>query len=208
MTENQQIQTQLLADLQGVCVRLGRAPAGSEFPKFGLKSVTYYRYQFGSVEEALKQIGFRPNPSGVRFDSGQHGPLSRYTKRQIVNHLKRVAAKVGRTPTQRDLVEHGPPYPRTIAKYFDGKLSEAMKHSGLEARRGPRDRAYTDDELIDHIRKLEWKLGRRPTFSDLKDAGPPVVHTYIRRYGSFDNAMLAAGYVIRRPKERVNEQSV
>lgn len=210
MTSVAQVQNQLLTDLQAVCTRLERAPAASEFSKFGLRSASHYRYHFGSITEALKLIGMRANKTGVRVgDNLQYGPAPKYTRRVAINHVRRIAKELGRTPTQKDLLVHAPPYPHTLVKQFDGKLSKLMEAAGLEARRGPRDRAYTEQQLVDHLRQLEWKLGRKPTFTDVKKSGPPNVHTGLRYFGSFEKWLLAAGYPIRRaaPRGGIHEQN-
>jgi hypothetical protein len=199
MNSVQEIQTQLLTDLQAVCARIGRAPTGAEFTKFGLRPASFYRYQFGSITEALKLIGVRGNKTGVRIARNtQFGPPPKYTRRVAINHVRRIAKELGRTPTQKDLLVHAPPYPHTLVKQFDGKLFNLMKAAGLEARRGPRERGYTEQQLVDHLRQLEWKLGRKPTFTDVKKSGPPNVHTGLRYFGSFEKWLLAAGYPIRR----------
>lgn len=199
MSSVAEVQNQLLTDLHSVCARLQRSPAGSEFDKFGLRSASFYRYHFGSITEALKLIGMRANRTGVRVgDNPQYGPPPKYTRRVAINHVRRIAKQLGRTPTQKDLLAHAPPYPHTLVKQFDGKLSKLMEAAGLEARRGPRERAYTEDQLVDHLKQLEWKLGRKPTFMDVKKNGPPNIHIGLRYFGSFDKWLLAAGYPVRR----------
>lgn len=194
------VQNDLLKQLQEVCTRLGRAPTRAEHKTSGLRSQSWYRYHFVTMESALKQIGYSPNRSGHRKRKERSGPPPRYTKGRIIRHVKRVAELVKRTPTQNDLLDHGPPYPGTIVKYFDGKMSEAMKAAGLEPRRSPREKGYTEAQLIDHLRNIEWELGRKPTFMDVKAKGYPTPQTYIRHFGSFSDAMLAAGYTLRRPR--------
>lgn len=191
-------QNGLLSSLQEVCIRLGRAPTRAEHKVHGLRSQSWYRYHFITMESALKQVGYSPNKSGHRKRKERSGPLPRYSRGKILRHVRKVAELVQRTPTQNDLLDHGPPYPGTIVKYFDGKLAEAMKAAGLTPRRSPREKGYTEEQLIDHLRKLEWDLGRRPTFMDVKKHGHPTPHTYIRYFGSFHDALLAAGYSIRR----------
>jgi hypothetical protein len=201
-------QNELLSKLQEVCVRLGRAPTRAEHKTLGLKSQSWYRYHFITMEAALKEIGFSPNKSGLRKRFTRTGPLPRYTRGRLIRHIRKIATLVGRTPTQNDLIDHGPPYPGTIVKYFDGKLSEAMKAAGFEPRRGPKEKGYTEEQLLDHLRKLEWELGRKPTFMDVKKQGRPTPQTYIRYFGSFPNALLAAGYSLRRAKAQVNDGSL
>lgn len=193
-------QNELLRKLQDVCTRLGRAPTRAEHKPFGLMSQSWYRYHFVTMESALSQIGFTPNKTGIRKRRERNGPPPHYSKARIINHIKRVAALVQRTPTQNDLVDHGPPYPTTIVKYFDGKMRVAMQAAGLEPRRGPREKGYSEEQLLDHLKALEWELGRRPTFEDVKKKGYPTPQTYIRHFGSFNDALLAAGYSLRRAR--------
>lgn len=193
-------QKELLSKLQEVCIRLGRAPTRAEHKPCGLMSQSWYRYHFITMEAALKEVGFAPNRTGIRRRKERNGPRPHYTKAQIIKHIKRVAELVQRTPTQRDLVHHGPPYPSTIIKYFHGTMGEAMRAAGLEPRQGPRVKGYNDEQLLDHLKAMEWELGRRPTFDDVKRNGYPTPQTYIRHFGSFNDALLAAGYSLRRAR--------
>lgn len=53
---------------------------------------------------------------------------------------------------------------------------------------------YTDDELLEIIRKLNKSLGREPQTSDLeKDKNLPTRETYRKRFGGFLNAKKLAG---------------
>jgi hypothetical protein len=193
-------QNDLLRKLQDVCTRLGRAPTRAEHKPFGLMSQSWYRYHFVTMELALKEIGVTPNRTGIRRRKERSGPPPHYSKARIIKHIQSVAELVKRTPTQVDLVDHGPPYPTTIIKYFNDNLGEAMKAAGLERRRGPREKGYTEEQLLDHLKALEWELGHKPTFGDVKRKGYPSPHTYLRHFGSFNNALLAAGYTIRRAR--------
>lgn len=65
---------------------------------------------------------------------------------------------------------------------------------------------YSDEELLDALRDLGDELGERPAASDLREReGLPSVQTYRRRFGSWSNALEAAGY---RPDPLTDEQCI
>lgn len=54
---------------------------------------------------------------------------------------------------------------------------------------------YTDDELLDSIRDLGEELGKRPAARDVRERDDlPSVQTYSHRFGSWSEALEAAGY--------------
>jgi len=62
----------------------------------------------------------------------------------------------------------------------------------------PRDPKYSEDELLDEIKRLARKLGRTPTMSDMEDYGKYSSATYKYRFEGWSAAVDAAGL---RPNE-------
>ncbi|QLH78274.1 HNH endonuclease [Halosimplex rubrum] len=52
---------------------------------------------------------------------------------------------------------------------------------------------YSNDELLNRLRKFAEKLGRPPSQSEMDDSGPHASKTYGNRFGSWNNALQAAG---------------
>lgn len=71
--------------------------------------------------ERLKKMGFKiPKAAGYR----------RFTKEELLNDLKRVADKLGKTPTNLELYAHGNYAHVTYYHYF-GSMRKAQKEAGL-----------------------------------------------------------------------------
>ncbi|WP_430506203.1 homing endonuclease associated repeat-containing protein [Haloparvum sp. PAK95] len=52
---------------------------------------------------------------------------------------------------------------------------------------------YSDDELLNRLQKFAEELGRPPSQSEMDDSGPHASKTYGDRFGSWNNALEAAG---------------
>jgi hypothetical protein len=97
---------------------------------------------------------------GIRFESSKRKerkfcsrdcvplPKRHYTKEQLVEAMQTLARKVGRTPTQKDILAHSPPQFSTFVRYF-GTIQKAQEAAGLvpnkrggpKGPRGPRKRS-------------------------------------------------------------------
>jgi len=67
----------------------------------------------------------------------------------------------------------------------------------------PRTPKYTDEELLDEIKRLAKDLGRYPPLKrDMNDHGKHGAKTYQDRWGSWNNAVMAAGF---EPRSRGTE---
>ena len=52
---------------------------------------------------------------------------------------------------------------------------------------------YSDDELLNRLQKFAEELGRPPSQNEMDDTGPHASKTYGNRFGSWNNALEAAG---------------
>jgi len=52
---------------------------------------------------------------------------------------------------------------------------------------------YSDDELLNRLQKFAEELGRPPSQSEMDDSGPHASKTYGNRFGSWNDALEAAG---------------
>jgi hypothetical protein len=180
--------------------RLGRTPAMSEAAKYGLPTESTYRARFGSWTTALRRAGLKPNPPHrYRRDIKRRrpGPKRKWTKPKIIAALQALARQLRRTPTQRDLLAHGPPYIQTVADKF-GSLREAQVAAGLLPNKSRAELKWTDQEMLDQLRRLHKKLGRRPGRTDVNHYGPPSYSAICKRFGNYRGACLAAGFKWRR----------
>jgi Homing endonuclease associated repeat len=126
--------------------------------------------------------------------------VPRYSDAQILDELAGCAERLGRSPTMREF--SGDPrvrmHPQTVVARF-GTWNAAKRRAGLIPRR-----FATRDELLAQLRELGNELGRTPTGRDLDERRErcPSKSLYWHRFGSFTNALRAAGFDVPRRDER------
>src|SRR6185437_11196197 len=120
--------------------------------------------------------------------------LVEYTPEAIIEEIKRVAAKLGKTCLRAtDLDTHGRVHYHMVVKHF-GSLRAALDAAGL---RSSRFVNASDEELLALLvglwTKTQVELGRRPRTGDVVKYGLPVAAvTITKRFGSWKKALLAA----------------
>ena len=124
--------------------------------------------------------------------------LSNYHEVEIVSELRRVASLLKKTTLSRkDIDTHGRMSSATVIKKF-GSLRKALQAAGLKPTRFMKS---TDDELLAMVVEL-WTLtleryGRSPFRNELRLFGFPVSgDTYLRRFGSWNAALLRAAKTV------------
>ncbi|MBQ5812245.1 hypothetical protein IIW29_01555 [Candidatus Saccharibacteria bacterium] len=118
--------------------------------------------------------------------SGVWDDYRKRERKKIVTIIVNLRKKLGRTPTMRDA---GMPRSRTINEFF-GSYNEALKMAGLK----PNHQEYTKQELIRQLKLKNREIGRIPTAADFNnDPGMASAQTFRKRFGTFENALKAAG---------------
>lgn len=113
-----------------------------------------------------------------------------YTDAELIEDIRAVAAEVGEKPTLNDYREHGAAAVKTIYRHF-GSWQAALESAGYEPREP--DSEVTDEELLSELERVGDELGDRPTANDMRNHGAYWVSTYRRAFGSWNNALEAAG---------------
>lgn len=128
----------------------------------------------------------------------------RHSDEEILEQLAFVAKEIGRTPTSFDIsMASGFGYivsSRTIYLRF-GSLRNAQKLAGLTPNNPPArvyKKKYSDEQLIDQLKKFGKYLGRTPTLEDIdyNDFQCELASsaTFAGRFGSFSKAIELAGF--------------
>lgn len=177
---------ELLDHIRNLADKLGKVPTQVEMRDYGDRHPQTYHYRFGSWNNAIEQAGLDPHTSR---SSGE----SSYTDEDLLTHIRELADELGRAPTMREMDDaDGRPAPVTFSDRF-GSWNEAIEQADFAPQpRGPR-RIYSDEELLDHICEFADNLGRTPKYKEMQKAGPPSVDTMQRRFGSWNEAVEAAG---------------
>ena len=118
---------------------------------------------------------------------------------QLLEKIKEVAEKMGKTPTKREFIEEtgGQRYYHLIRVTFGG-WPQALKMLGMSQREnkgnlGKRYHLYSREELIEYL-QIFWQENQKiPTGTDCRRGLLPSQDAYYRAFGSFPNARSAAG---------------
>jgi hypothetical protein len=111
----------------------------------------------------------------------------KYNKEELIAQLKALGRKLGRKPTDREINTASKlgecASATTFARMF-GSLPQAYRAAGFE---NLKPRSYTDTEIELALKRLSRKLGRMPTFHEIRRASIrgecPSPGTIVRRIG-------------------------
>jgi hypothetical protein len=130
----------------------------------------------------------------------QRGLRRRYSNDEILAELRACAARLGRSPTMRELAadERARIHPQTVVARF-GSWNAAKRQAGLSPRR-----FAAREELLEQLRMLGEELGRQPMGRDLeaRRGRAPSKSLLWHTFGSLSNALREAGYDVPTSEER------
>ena len=108
----------------------------------------------------------------------------------LIAELQRLADELGHTPSKNEMAAHGA-HTHGIYQHRFGSWNEAINAAGLEPNnRGGRIAA---DALLDELRRLADELGKTPSHYDMAVHGAYAKGTYQDHFGSWNEAIKAAG---------------
>jgi hypothetical protein len=164
---------QILAELRACADRLGRSPTMKEFA--GDAETTVHPQtvieHFGSWNNAKRRAGLLPR----RFA----------TRQELLEALRGLGERLGRTPTARDLDAHRGEVPsKSLYWHTFGSLRAALREAGFSV--------PTGEERLEHAVERGVDLARRlrhlPRFADWADArrADPTLPTEWQVYRLFE----------------------
>lgn len=163
--------------LQRLATELGHSPTMSDMDEKGRYTRKAYITEFGTWNDALREAGLEINkPSTV-------------SKAEVVEAIQSLSEKLIHPPTVEEMNEYGQYSRKAASKHF-GSWNNALRSVGFE----PHHEEIPREELLEEIHRLAEKLGRAPFLSDLKSDGQYSLRGYIRRFGSWNEAITTAGY--------------
>lgn len=186
----------LIEEIQRITKELGKSPTRRDVDALSAQgqtasSATYIR-RFGSFNEALRQAGLTTNKDTADIKSDE----------TLLSDLKGLASTLGKTPTLRDVNEFSQT-DRSIASATTyirrfGSFNDALIKAGLDPSREAL-LSKSDEELLEELRLLAIRLGKIPSKRELDNFGKNTngtgSSTYIRRFGSYSNAVRMAGLI-------------
>ena len=115
----------------------------------------------------------------------------RYTDAELLDGIRELAGELGRQPTLAEYRERGPHGTTTLFERF-GSWRGAVAVAGFDPCDPTSEMTVAD--LVAELRRLGTQKGRRPTAAEMDAEGAYAVATYRRRFGTWSNALEAAGY--------------
>lgn len=135
-----------------------------------------------------------------------------YSEEELLEWLQKLGEE-GRPPMQTDLHdEPDAPHRETYRRRFDS-WEQALEKAGFspEAAEGRTKRddgtVYTDEELLDELRDFADELGRAPRWVEIRERSDISASTFSRRFGTFNDALRAAGLSVTKPHDGATEYS-
>jgi len=219
--KNNYTKQELLESLEKFYEENSRIPSTRDLrnnPKY--PNFISFNRQFGNLENALKLLGLenrnncdicggpltKPtriyNENGGRTGKWQCNKCymknyeyksKRYTDEELINYLKKFYEEKGRVPVRRDFINSSE-YPnyQNYTAHFE-TWNSALKTAGLKVY-DPFEKNYTDEQLLDELRRFKREEGRSPGQMDFNNNPEyPGFVTYQRRFGTWNAAIKLAG---------------
>jgi hypothetical protein len=111
-----------------------------------------------------------------------------WTKEENENELRRVAKKLGHTPTTDEFSKYGSLNTSPVINRF-GSWNKALIAAGLKLNH---EMSISKARCLTELCRIEKELGRAPTCKEFKET-TVAASTVIRRFGSWNKALVAAG---------------
>ena len=179
---------ELAAELRRAAAVLGNTPSKEELRLMdGFPNPDTYWKRYGSWGEAVRRAGLPPRVEQRK----------KYTDEFMLCCLREAAEALGIPPSIEEFEGmEGYPHPDLYKLRF-GSWEEARRKAGLPER--PPTKRIGTDELLQLLRQAAEVLGGPPLRREL-DAleGYPCSDTYMSRFGTWPNALLAAGLIERK----------
>jgi hypothetical protein len=115
-----------------------------------------------------------------------------YSKEQIIQEMKRIAATMGGTLSERDFEQHST-VPLTTLRFHLGSWQRALKEAGLTfVEKTPEIKSKSNDELLLELIRLYKDSGELPTTALVDTKGKYKAHHYKERWKSIADAFQQA----------------
>jgi len=114
----------------------------------------------------------------------------RISEAQLLAEIDRLVDEFGRSPTTTEMDTVGAYSAGTYENRF-GSWTEALQSAGYEPVKQHR---ISEDAILDEISRLATETGTPPTASEMRSKGKFTVTIAQDRFGSWNEALEAAGY--------------
>jgi hypothetical protein len=177
----------ILESLRAVADELDQPPTAKQFDERGICSSGTVYNRFGTWNDALEAAGLDPDaPRGATTARQPRIPDG-----ELLADIRRLADDDGTAPTLQEYRDHGEYGAQTIYSRF-GSWNEAVEAAEFEAREP--NTAVSDADLIAELQRLAADDGSLPTTATMRTEGEYWVSTYRDHFGSWQEALAAAGF--------------
>jgi hypothetical protein len=182
---------QCIIELKRVAKKLGRTPRQTELKNASISSVTVEKIfggsGNGSWNKALVAAGLEPAIVYGR------------TKEECTAELKRVARKLGHTPTRNEFLKHSS---IGVVESLFGTWNKGLIAAGFEPNQNKEP--ITRQQCIAEIKRIANKLGHTPTQEDFNKRASFCAATVEKWCGTWNTGLKAAGLALNK---RLSTQS-
>ena len=177
---------ELCEELRRVAEEVEQVPRMADMDEHGKFSASAYHRRFGSWPAARKAAGLEEKTRTTR----------RISNSELLTALVALTEEVGRPPTQEEMNQFGQYSHRPYYRAY-GIWGAALEAAGLDPD-ASRSRATSDEDLIQSLRQTAEKVGHTPTVEQLKEYGEYSTWPYLRAFGSYNEAVKAAGLSVNK----------
>lgn len=132
-------------------------------------------------------------------------PPEKISEDSLLEELERLDSELDSTPRKRDMDELGRYSGEIYTKRF-GSWYDALERVGLESDSYPH-RISTED-LYSELLRLTDELGRVPEGREMDEEGNYSLSAYVRRFGSWNDAVESAGLGVRPNNTRISNEEL
>jgi len=187
---------QLRTALQDLVDDLGRTPTTTEMDEQGRFSSATYLDRFDTWDDTLRAAGL-----GVKQGRNRSPNISQEV---LLDALRELAEELGETPTAAKMNKQGQFSSSTYKRRF-GRWNDALRAAGFEPnKRGPK---ISENKLIEALQDLADEIGKRPTTDEMDHWGEYSSTTYRSHFGSWPDALRAAGLINMSRRESQNSDT-
>jgi hypothetical protein len=169
---------EIIEELQRVASQIGHSPSRNEWRELGRISANAVQAHFGSWNEGLRAANLETTTQQTA------------TKEDVIKAIQTLAADLGRPPKAQEMEQHGA-WSVKVAQRCFGRWNRALRRAGFEPHK---QWSVSEEQLHREIERLVDELGHVPSTIEMRDSGRYSVGSYARRYGTWQDAIEAAGF--------------
>jgi hypothetical protein len=185
----------LLAELQRIDDECETLPSMDDVAELSCFPLEAYVAEFGSYPAAL-------DAAGLETEIFTRGSAASNTK--LIRDLQAFAEELGHRPSRKEMDERGPHSGGTYYNRF-GSWNAAIEEAGFDVWE---PESIPDEELLAALRDLGDPPGVPPTSVKMAEEGPYSALVYQERFGSWSDALEAAGYENTNPKQLWSDEEI